>query len=102
EHPTMLLHSLHYALALAYGMCHRLFAPYILAGICRIDRHNPMPVWRCGNMHNVYLREFQQFAVVAKGFYTFIQRWECLSYVSLIHITDRNYLCAFVFKMTTT
>src|SRR5680860_171226 len=95
----MLLYGLYHSFSLANSPGHGFFTPYILTMPCRIRAHDSMPMWRGGNMNDVYFRKLDQFPVICEGFDTISKHIKGNFYMALVYITDGYSFGTGIFKM---
>ena len=100
EHTSVLLHCLAHPLALAYGACHRLLTPDVLARLCSLYGHQCVPVWWCSYVYDVHVRVMYQVAVVVILRHTLGAQVASSLQVLLIHVTDSHQSCAAIVLMS--
>ena len=67
ENIAVLFDRFHHPFAFADRPRHRFLAPDVLAGAGGVDRHDPVPVRRGGDVYDIDVRIFDQFPVVGIG-----------------------------------
>src|SRR5690606_29685417 len=90
EYIAVLPDSLHHLLPLTDGPGHRLLTPNVLPHTGRFSSHDPMPVRRRGNMHDIHLRKLDEFAEISQLLYTIVAKLlHGQGKVTGVHVTYR-------------
>ena len=101
EHTSVLLHSLAHPLALAYGACHRLLTPDVLARLRSLYGHQGVPVRWGSYVYDVHVRVMYQVAIVMILRHTLRTQVAPRLQVLLVHVADRHQSGATIILMST-
>ena len=64
EHTSVLFHRFHHPFTFTDRTCHRLFTPDIFSRLGSLYRHDSMPMRRCSDVYDIYVRVQNQIAKV--------------------------------------